>query len=119
MIKYLNISHIILIALFNFLLVKINYINCELSCNFETDFCGYESRDPFEKFERCSGKSPSLTSGPFFDKTTEDDIGHYALCNGKFLKDTTSKCLMEQSFNLDKDAEFEFWQAYFLFINKN
>ena len=113
--KSLKYSHLIFIILFNILSMNIHYINCELSCNFEKDFCGYESRDSFEKFERYSGKSPSLTSGPVYDKTTEDDIGHYALCNGKLLKDPTTKCLMEQSFNLDKEAEFEFWQEYIFF----
>lgn len=44
-----------------------NLVDKNLSCNFESeDFCGYT---PNEFFERYTGKSPSLSSGPSGDKT--------------------------------------------------
>jgi hypothetical protein len=38
-----------------------------ISCNFETDWCGYQNN---EFVKRYTGKSPSTTSGPSADKTT-------------------------------------------------
>ncbi len=42
-----------------------------ISCDFETDWCGYTNN---EFFKRYSGKSPSFSSGPSADKTTGIDI---------------------------------------------
>jgi hypothetical protein len=39
----------------------------QISCDFDTDFCGYEANNFFERY---TGKSPSISSGPSGDKTT-------------------------------------------------
>jgi hypothetical protein len=41
--------------------------NFNISCDFDIDLCGYEIN---EFMQRYSGKSPSLSSGPFGDYTT-------------------------------------------------
>ena len=40
---------------------------CQISCDFDQDFCGYNNN---EFVSRKTGDSPSLTSGPNADHTT-------------------------------------------------
>ena len=50
------------------LLINLELIDGErVSCNFDQDWCGYK---PNMFMQRYTGRSPSPTSGPKYDKTT-------------------------------------------------
>ncbi|CAF0838316.1 unnamed protein product [Brachionus calyciflorus] len=77
-----------------------------ITCDFDRDFCEYE---PNEFFVRYSGKSPSVSSGPYFDKTTGEE-GFYALCMGKKLKNPNDSCSLVH--NIEKTIQnlnLKFW----------
>lgn len=97
------IKYIILNFLFSIYLKAVDAGT--VSCNFDQDWCGYE---PNKYFIRQTGRSPSPTSGPQFDKTTGDE-GYYALCSGNRLRQPKAKCELSNDIVINKQLKFSFW----------
>ncbi len=76
-----------------------------ITCNFENGFCGYI---PNSKFVRQTGPSPSKSSGPNSDHTTQE--GYYGLCNGLLLVNVNDTCTLSQNLTVStKNTKFSFW----------
>ena len=99
-----------LIALFFIIANLASLGHCKyVTCDFDSNFCDYT---PNEYFLRYTGKSPSQSSGPPYDKTTGQE-GYYALCDGRLLKDPAAYCVLDKHVSIASDAQISFW--YFMF----